>query len=127
MNNAAFEKWLDEVLDVDFPDGIAGIAFNLYDDGDDMWSIEAVGAGTFDEMDDDWACDEVTTFDTRDEPFSWEESCEWEDILEQAVEALCSYLEKGKFADKLKAYKGVGVGFVDGDITVIYINDEDDE
>lgn len=114
------KRWLDEMLSEEFPEEVVAISFNLYEDGDDSWSLEVVGAASFDAEDSDWACDEVTTFDTREDPFTWEESADWEDILSEATEALTKYLEDGKYADRLKTCTGIGVGFVDGEIEVIY-------
>lgn len=70
-------------------------------------------------MDDpDWACDEV--FDTRNDLQSWTQESNWEKILQDTIEQVKEYLNRGKYSEKLKSYQGVGVGFVDGDITVVY-------
>ena len=114
------KRWLDEVLSEPFGDNIKAISFNLYDDGDNYWSLEVVGTAGFDPNDSDWACDEVSTFNTRENPFKWKESSDWEDILSKSTEVLTQYIEDGKNADKLKSCLGVGVGFVDGDIEIIY-------
>ena len=112
-------KWLDEVLEAEIPDEVVAFGFNLYDDGDCCWSMELVGASEFDADDDDWLCNEVTDFDTRDNPFRWEKEAEWEEILTDAINALKEYLQNGKHADTLKAKAGVGVGFVDGDLEIL--------
>ncbi len=39
---------------------------------------------------------------------------------DKSEEALTKYLEDGKYADRLKACTEIGVGFVDGEIEVIY-------
>jgi hypothetical protein len=70
--------WLDEVFSRTAPEGIVSVCFNLYEDGDDSWSMEVVGCSSFDSNDPDWACDEVTDFGTRDEPFEWTDDSIWE-------------------------------------------------
>ena len=35
--------------------------FNIYEDGGNTFSIELIGAGSFDKGNSDWACDEVFT------------------------------------------------------------------
>lgn len=73
--------WLDGVFDRSIPEGVVSVCFNLYEDGDGSWSLEVVGCSSFDSEDPDWACDEVTDFETRDEPFTWTEKAIWEKVL----------------------------------------------
>ena len=60
---------------------------------------------SFDVNDEDWACDEV--FDTREVPLRWELKTTWEDVLDETSCLISEYLEKGKYAEKLKSYKGL--------------------
>ena len=83
--------------------------------------MEIVATDRFDVLDQDWACDEIADFGTRDNPFSWEEEADWSDIQENVNNALKQYLEEGKFADVLKGYEAVGSGFIDGNIYILYI------
>lgn len=114
------EEWIDTVLEKTLPENVVAIAFNLYEDGDAQWSIEMVGTNRFDPEDPDWACDEV--FDTRDDLQSWVQKAGWEEILRETTDKIRNYIETGKYSEKLKSYKGIGVGFVDGDITIVYQN-----
>lgn len=113
-------SWLDNILEQAIPPEVAAFCFNLYDDAGDKWSIELIGATHFDPENDDWACDEVTNFGTRQSPYSWEEEAEWEGILRKISRALRKYLKEGKYAEKLKSKAAVGVGFVEGDITILH-------
>ncbi len=45
----------------------------------------------------------------------------WVKILEEVIGALKVYLESGMYAHILKNGDGVGIGFVDGDIEILYI------
>lgn len=117
-----FNKWIDIVLEKDLPPETVAVAFNLYEDGDNNWSVELVGTSIFDANDEDWVCDEV--FDTRDNPFEWNQDTSWEEVLEEVTDILKKYLEEGKHADKLKMYQGVGVGFVDGNVWILYQNEQ---
>ena len=116
-------EWLDDVLegiwDTGIPKEVIAFGFNLYDDGED-WSMELIGASEFDMDDEDWLCNEVTDFDTRDNPFRWCKKAGWEEILNEVTCLLKRYLESGKYADVLKEKSGVGVGFVDGNINILY-------
>lgn len=113
-----FEKWLDEILSNDMPEEVEAVNFNLYEQGNDSWSIELIAAASFEENDEDWACDEV--FDTRDMPFDISYDGNWEEVLELFSGFVCDYLKKGSYAEKLKKFKAVAIGFVDGDINVLY-------
>ena len=114
-----FEKWLNDTLSQSIPAEVKAFCFNIYDDGDNTWSVEVVGCSSFDENDADWACDEV--FDNRDEPFAWEEKAPASQILAGVKVMILQFMESGEKADVLKAYSGIGVGFVDDDLELLYV------
>lgn len=113
-----FFGWLDAVLAGGLPAGIKAINFNLYDDGGGKWSVELVGTSAFDESSSDWACREVYT--TRDTPFVLMKERDWKTVESLFVSLLEKYLDGGKYASALKKYRAVGVGFVDGDLHILY-------
>ncbi len=111
--------WLDHVLAQEIPNDVVAFCFNLYDDGDYKWSMELVGTQSFDKDDSDWACDEVTDFGTRENPFVWKKATDWEQMLKDMTFVLKRYLKSGERANVLKSVNGVGVGFVDGDLVIL--------
>ena len=115
-------EWIDGVLSDGVPDEAVAFCFNLYENEDYYWSMELIGAGRFDPDDQDWACDEVTDFNSRESLFTFQAECEWDEALQTMIDILKKYLNDGKYADLLKSREGVGVGFVDGDIEIIYIS-----
>ena len=115
-------EWIDGVLSDGVPDEAVAFCFNLYENEDYYWSMELIGAGRFDPDDQDWACDEVTDFNLRESLFTFQAECEWDEALQTMIDILKKYLNDGKYADLLKSREGVGVGFVDGDIEIIYIS-----
>ena len=84
-----FEKWVDTSLSADMPEGI----------------------GAF------WACDEV--FNNREQPLKWSSRQSWEKILAQMESHLKKYMKKGKYASLLSSKRGLGLGFVDGDLILL--------
>ena len=116
-----FSSWLDKHLSKDFPDGIIAINFNLYEGMGQTYDVEFVGCGSFDENDEDWTCDEV--FTTREDLFSIPQTgdiSQWEQGLLFVITLVKKYFVEGMYADKLKSYKAVGVGFVGGNIEILY-------
>lgn len=116
--NKKFKEWLDNILKTKLPAGVIAINFNLYEDGDNKWSIELIGASSFDENNEDWACDEI--FTTRDNPFVLVEESDWKTIEIIYTNLINEYLENGKYSNMLKQYTAIGIGFVDGDISIVY-------
>lgn len=114
-----FEKWLDETLTADIPQEAIALNFNIYEDGENLWSVELVATDSFDPADRDWACDEV--FAARENPYEWEEETPWQNILAKVCSWVKEYLETGYHADKMKKFDGIGAGFVDGDIEILHI------
>lgn len=122
MNNE-FASWLDSVLDTNLPiEGVA-VNFNVYEEGDNEWSLQIIVAGRYDDEDLDWACDEV--FSSEEDIYVWTQEAEWNEVLPTACEMISDYLCEGKHADDLKAYKAVGCGFIDGDIIILHKQDEE--
>lgn len=113
-----FFHWLDDILSKKLPSNIKAIAFNLYEDNDNKWSIELVGTSIFDENNSDWACSEVYT--TRENPYFLVKESDWKTIESLFTSFLQNYLNTGKYSNTLKKYCAIGIGFVDGDLSIIY-------
>lgn len=114
-----FVEWIDKILHEELPKEIEAIGVNLYEDGGVYWSAQLVGTKEFDPDDPDWICNEV--FTTGENLFTWREDAGWETVLETAKSLMKRYIVEGRYAQKLKQYIGVGIGFVDGDVEMLYI------
>ena len=119
--DTVMENWLNNILEQTIPTDVVALNFNLYDDGDNHWSMELVGTDSFDLEDEDWRCDEVFDFGTRETPLAWKEEKPWDDILEEMIQIIKQYLEQGQYSSVLKKYLGVGIGFVDGDGELLFV------
>lgn len=116
-----FAMWVDRAFSNEIRNDVVAINFNIYENNKNQWSIEIVGTSSFNENDENWACDEITDFGTRNAPFSWNESSDWKKVLDKTAKMIKKYLKKGKYADKIKKVNGIGTGFVDGNIQLIYL------
>ena len=121
-----FEKWLDNLLENnEIPESTQAFNFNLYEESvqDNVYGVQIIASDRFDEDDDgDWACDEVWSseedifcVDISDEPEKDRKSA-----LKCITEIVCDYLESGKYKNILLDSKAVGIGFVDGELDLIY-------
>lgn len=119
MNNS-IANWIDNILDKDIPETVVAFCFNLYEESDNCWAMELVGTDCFDLVDEDWACNEVTDFGSREQLYRWRMEYKWDEALKYMSNELKLYLKNGKYAEVLKSQAGVGVGFVDGNIEIIY-------
>lgn len=127
-----FRQWLEQALADTPPAPVQAFAFNLLDygivadddaDGEDaMFGIELTGAASFDAADPDWACDEIWEPAVRvlDIPVAFSGS-DWESCLRQ-VDALlrAALLQDDRLSRLLTSRHGIGLGFVDGDLTVLW-------
>ena len=52
--------------------------------------------------------------------YIWTEEGGWEKALETAMDNLKAYLNNGRYSSILLKYNGVGIGFVDGDVEIVY-------
>jgi len=120
-----FSNWLDNLLENnDMPENTAAFNFNLYEESveDHIYGVQLIAAERFDSEDPDWPCDEVWSseedifcVDTSDE-----EDTGWKYALELIKEMCEKYLKSGNYKNILLGTNGVGIGFIDGDIDIIY-------
>ena len=82
--------------------------------------MELVGTERFDVDDENWSCDEVTDFGTREGLLAWNKNSEWDVVLEDMSTVLKQYLENGEYAHILKSKESGGIGFVDGDVEILF-------
>ncbi|RGE40593.1 hypothetical protein DZC30_19975 [Comamonas testosteroni] len=117
-----FPHWLDAAASQTSPD-IAAFSFNLYEPAGVpgvKFGIELIGAASFSPDDPDWPCDEIWSPDPRgiDIPLSFSGS-DWEACLAKAKALVADYLSSPS-GHWLQAGEAVGIGFVDGDLEVIW-------
>ncbi|MGP3790671.1 hypothetical protein [Pseudomonas sp. B392_1p] len=115
-----FFLWLDEVLSKALPKNTAAFHFNLYE-GSESVHVQLMGTDSFVGMTDYWPGNE--TFSTGEAVFevpfenAGNEWSEWLDYLKRLVSA---YIMTGNNSVVLRSSKGVGIGFVDGDMYVLW-------
>ncbi len=121
----SFDDWLRDALVTPKPDEVKGYSFNLYEldpSKEAQFGVELIGTGSFDLEDTDWACDEVWEPKQRllviPLQFSGKE---WEGCLAKIRNLVVSQLESNsRAATVLKQANGIGIGFVDGDLDVLW-------
>lgn len=127
-----FAGWLDSVLDnCVIPENALAFNFNLYDEAmeGEVYGIQIAAADRFDRDDKDgeWACYEV--WSSEEDMFRIDFSDDIDKGFEfvQGVFAafVKKYLEEGSHKDILLALRGIGIGHVDGDIEIIYVNNKE--
>ncbi len=112
-----FGKWLDKILEEKMPEEGIAACFNLYEDENNGWSVQFIVADAFDKTDDDWACEEV--YSTGEDNYTWKQEGSWEEIETVVMEWVKQYFISGKYAQVLKDFQGVAVGFVDGTLNLV--------
>ena len=120
-----FTKWLDESLAQGVPSSVQAFSFNLYEPAHVegvKFSVELIGAGHFDKSAPDWACDEVWQPIPRGIgiPLSFS-GASWRQCLNAVQGQILAVLRsKSTAAAVLASKQAIGVGFVDGDLNVIW-------
>ena len=116
-----FSNWLDKHLSKGLPNGIVAINFNLYEGSEYTYDLELVGCSSFDVNNENWVCDEV--FTTREDLFfipRAKDIAQWDQGLSFITALVEKYLNEGRYAENLKSYSAVGIGFVDGKIDILH-------
>jgi hypothetical protein len=120
-----FHNWLEEGFEIEPPIEVMGFSFNLdesaYEEGYEF-GVELIGAERFDLDDEDWACGEIWEPKKRKIfiPISYSGET-WEECLEKMKTLVIKTINSDKsFVEKLKSREGIGIGFVDGSLEVIW-------
>jgi hypothetical protein len=120
-NFKMFSNWLNKVLEQEIPMGIKAFNFNLYEGVEDTYGIQLIGSDEFDEDDSDWACTEYFTSGEKIYYIKRTHEIEhWEQGLNYITKLVERYLQEGDYAIILKNVTAIGIGFVDGDIEILY-------
>lgn len=120
-----FRQWLEGGLDADIPEDVKAYSFNLYEPAFEegvKFGVELIGASAFDPNNSDWACEEVWEPAQRRLSIPIEYSGDmWNICLERMKVLTLEFLESDcPVAKKLKSKAGVGIGFVGGDLEIIW-------
>ncbi|GAB3358761.1 hypothetical protein [Lysobacter tyrosinilyticus] len=124
---AAFFAWLDSTLSQPIPARTEAFHFNLYE-GTDSVHVQLVGTEAFcpgeDPSTDYWPSAE--TFSTGEDIFEVPFSVagpDWRAWLKTLIGLVNSYISDGFRSDILRSKLGIGIGFVDGDMHVLWHRD----
>ena len=115
-----FSDWVSDVL-IDIPDETLAFVFNIYEE-DDAYLVDITGTASFNAEDESWT--ENINWDSGDELFiirTEKFEGDWEEIHDSIAEALEALIElDGELADTLCDSDAVAVGFIDGDLEIIW-------
>lgn len=115
-----FFAWVDEALARPMPNSTAAFHFNLYQ-GTRPVHVQIMGTNSFEDGEQYWPGDR--TFSTGEDVFHvpFESAgAEWTEWLETLKQLVSDYIASGRRSDVLRLSKGVGIGFVDGDMYVLW-------
>lgn len=115
-----FSDWVSDVL-IDIPDETLAFVFNIYEE-DDAYLVDITGTASFNSEDESWT--ENINWDSGEELFIIPKEKfegDWEEIHDSIAEALETLIElDGELADTLCDSDAVAVGFIDGDLEIIW-------
>ncbi len=118
-----FESWIDYLLETNtMPEDTRALCLNLYDDGDNIYSLQIVAANRYSDTDSDWPCDEVWSSgeDIFSIDISDEENKDRQHAYDIFKEIVAEYLLEGKYSGLLTSYLVLAMGYVDGELEIIY-------
>lgn len=125
MNNydeiySSFAEWLDSLLENnDMPADTKAFNFNLYEEEDEVFGVQLIAADRFNPADDEWACCEI--WSSEEDIFcvsaSDEDDKSGETFQKFVSDMVMDYIEKSDILSSVP----VGIGFVDGDLNIIFI------
>lgn len=119
----SFDKWLNGILERGIKDGTVAVNFNIYE-LESGYDLQIVGCDRFDPEDEDWACYDL--WSSEDDYFNLKSGgdiLDWEDALDYFTDLVNGYLRNGEYKEQLKSLLAVSIGFVDGELEILYEKD----
>ena len=120
IEKGEFFAWADRVLSGALPESVVAFHFNLYE-GIDSVHVQIVGTESFNPEGGHWPGKE--TFSSGEDVFHvpfGSLGSNWQEWLEAMKILVGDYLSGGRQSDVLHRSQGVGIGFVDGDMYVLW-------
>lgn len=110
-------KWLIQINQKEkLPQNIVALNFNLYEG---LYALDLIGSATYDESDEDWACNEDFIPGLRRCPsLEIPDDKSWEKVL-KIVESILRDLIREMPDIELFKVRHIAVGFVDGNLIII--------
>lgn len=110
-------KWFIQINQKDkLPQNIVALNFNLYEG---PYALDLIGSATYDESDEDWACNEDFIPKLRRCPsLGIPDDKSWEEVL-KIVESILRDLIREMPDIELFKVQHIAVGFVDGNLIII--------
>lgn len=115
-----FFAWADYVLEQAIPPSTVGFNFNLYESVDSV-HVQLIGTDSFVTKPEYWPGEE--TFSTGENIFEVPfvvAGATWQEWLVSLKALVSSYIASGERSVVLTNSQGVGIGFVDGDMYVLW-------
>lgn len=105
------------------PKEVRAFSFNLYElDSDDLpFGVQLIGSSIFDIEDEDWACEQVWDATPRilEIPVTFSMNS-WETCLANMKRLVLAAMDQKTIGETLKTREGVAIGFVDGDLDLVW-------
>jgi hypothetical protein len=115
-----FEEWVSGALAEPIPGDVSAFCFNLFESAD-AFGMELIGAPSYAADNQDRACDELFAYrDVVLELSPKTAGRTWQQVLAAAVELVRDYVRQSPEDGPLRRSKAVAVGFVDGDLEVVW-------
>ncbi|MBR1592702.1 MAG: hypothetical protein IJ666_06810 [Ruminococcus sp.] len=118
-----FESWIDYLLETNnMPEDTRAYCFNLYDEGENIYSLQIVAANSYSDTDSDWPCDQVWSSgeDIFSIDISDEDTKDRQHAYEIFKDIIAEYLLNGKYRNLLTSYLALAMGYIDGELEIIY-------
>jgi hypothetical protein len=120
-----FINWLNASMIENIPKTVQGFHFNLFEPANEPnvnFGIDLIGSNSFNNDDPDWPCNEIWEPEQRYLliPATYTGD-DWYECLKRMKVLIGRCLETdSESIRKLKSVKGIGLGFVDGDIEILW-------
>jgi hypothetical protein len=128
MKLSPFQTWVETTAPKAPVSEVVAYNFNMSEPALAGWSIELIGAKTYDADDPDWSCPpEVWTSRPRDFSLSRADHPTWDVAQQFVLEEVRAFIELSPSASAavLRNAKAVCVAFVDGDHSMIWPKHEE--
>ena len=113
-------EWLDNLIKLDLEKDVVALNFNIIQKKNHIWVVEMIYCTKYSKSDNKWTLEDTKKCSLS---FEFKMNSSWEEVEVYLLDFVREYVSKN--IDYFKKFSAVSIGFVDGMISYIFVNDED--
>lgn len=112
-------EWLDNLIKLELENDVVALNFDIIQKKNYIWNVELIYCSKYCKSDNKWTLEDTMKCSLK---FEFKMNSSWEEVEDILLNFVSEYVSNN--IEYFKKFKAVSIGFVDGMINYIYVNDD---